>query len=145
MVSPIEMQKPNYKLGEEVQPEQRIFCVFKVVNVAEKEVKEGEVINGKGKYIVTLGDKTGTLKLFLKDEKFVKICKENTYVEVLNAHSKFYKGFIQIEMDFWANLIPCTDDALIKSQTEPLNLEKDHSGVEYELVQNETTPKGQKA
>ena len=113
--------------------------------MAEKEVKEGEVVNAKGKYIVTLGDKTGTLKMFLKDEKFVKICKENTYVEVLNAHSKFYKGFIQIEMDFWANLIPCKDEALIKSQTEPLNLEKDHSGVEYELVQNETTPKGQKA
>ena len=96
--------------------------------------KTGEVINGKPKYIVTLGDKTGTLTLFLKDEKFVKICKENTYVEVLNAHSKFYKGFIQLELDFWANLIPCEDDALIKSQTEPLNLEKDHSSIEYELV-----------
>ena len=71
MASQIEIQKPPYKLGDEVLPDQRIFCVFKVVNVEEKT---GEVINGKPKYIVTLGDKTGTLTLFLKDEKFVKIC-----------------------------------------------------------------------
>ena len=131
MVSQIEMKKPPYVLGDEVMPDQRIYCVFKVVKVQEKA---GKVINGKPMYYVTLGDKTGTLTMFLKDEKFVKICKENTYVEVLNAHSKFYDSKIQLEMDFWANMNPCTDDVLIKSQTEPLNLDKDHSSIEYELV-----------
>ena len=77
------------------------------------EEKANETGKDKSKkFFVTLGDKTGTLKMFLKDEKFKDTCKEGTYVEVLNAHSKFYKGFIQIEIDFWANIIPCTDAAL---------------------------------
>ena len=83
---------------------------------------------------MTLGDKTGTLKLFLKDDKFIKICKDNPYVEVLNAHSKFYKGFIQIEMDMWANINSCIDAALCKAQTEPVNVDNDLSAIEYELV-----------
>ncbi len=76
------------------------------------EEKTAEVTKGTTKFIVTLGDKTGTLKLFLKEENFVKICKAHTYVEVLNAHARFYKGFIQLEMDRWGNIRPCTDDAL---------------------------------
>ncbi len=69
--------------------------------------------------------------MFLKDSKYVQICKENDYVEVLNSHSRFFKGFIQLEMDRWGVIRPCNDEELQK-QTEPVK-DYDLSAIEYEL------------
>lgn len=61
------------------------------------------------KFIVKLADKSGTLNMFLKDDALVKLCQSNTYVEVLNALARIYKGFIQLEMDKWGVIRPCED------------------------------------
>ena len=79
--------------------------------------------------------------MFLKEEDYVKICQTNTFVEVLNAHARFSKGFIQLEMDHWGVIRPCADDALCQQQTHPVNEQNDLSAVEYELVPNEPTQK----
>ena len=72
-------------------PGQRVFEIFRVVKVEEKTSESSKPNNN---VIVTLGDKTGTLKMFLKDADYIKIMRENTHVEVLNANARFYNGFI---------------------------------------------------
>ena len=136
-----QQQKPDYVLADSVQPDQRIFAIFKVIKVEEKVT---EINNGKAKFIVSLGDTSGTLNMFLKEDNYIKICQENPFVEVLNAHARFYKGFIQLEMDRWGIIRPCSDVALCQQQTDPVNEANDLSAVEYELVPSAETQKGSK-
>jgi len=90
MASQEERKEPPYILAKEVTPDTRIFSIFKVVGIEElKEEKQG-----KPKYIVKLGDKTGTLNMFINNENHIKICRENDFVAVLNADAKFRNGFI---------------------------------------------------
>ena len=124
-----QLKKPTYVLADTVLPDNRVFAIFRVVSVEEKAAEGNK---GSGNYIVTLGDRTGTLKMFLKDSKYVQICQENDFVEVLNSHAKYFKGFIQLEMDRWGVIRPC-DDKDLQKQTEPVK-ENDLSAIEYELV-----------
>ena len=87
----VQQVKPTYEFADKVQPGTRVFAIFRVVKVEEKAV---EANKPNANVIVTLGDKKGTLKMFLKDQAFIKLIKENDHVEVLNAHAKFYNGFI---------------------------------------------------
>ena len=82
--------------------------------------------------------------MFLKDADFIKIMRENTHVEVLNANARFYNGFIQLEMDRWGNIRPCNNEALQQQWAEPVNEGNDLSAVEYELITGNDNQKNSK-
>ena len=111
---------PVFILADEVLPDMRVFSIFKVIKVEETPANE----NSRNlKYTVTLGDKTGTLKLLLResvkrddskyDDDYIKICTVGATVEVLNSIARFHKGFIRLEMDRWGVIRPCTRTTLI--------------------------------
>ena len=68
---------------------QRVFGIFNVVNV--KDITTAKKLT---LHEVRLADKTGTLKLVLKDNTYLELVNKTPYVEVLNAQAKVFKGFI---------------------------------------------------
>ena len=68
---------------------QRVFGIFNIVSVKEITTTKKMTLHE-----VRLADKTGTLKMVLKDSTFIDLVNKVAYVEVLNAIAKVFKGFI---------------------------------------------------
>lgn len=124
----VDKKQPDYKLAEAVDPMDRVFAIYKVLSL--QEVQTTKVLL----QIFKVADKTGTLNLVLKDTQHIEVCKALGYIEVLNAQAKVYKGFIQLEMDRWGTIRPCSNEALIDQYVNPPNTENDLSKVEYEVI-----------
>lgn len=97
--------------------------------IRERKRYDGESVNRVAECIV--GDRHACVKMMAYDDQ-LDIVKEGAVITIRNAHANVVKDHLRIEIDRWAQVDPSTQ------QIDTVNLEKNASDIEYELV---TVPK----
>mmetsp|Transcript_101488 Transcript_101488/g.217310 ORF Transcript_101488/g.217310 Transcript_101488/m.217310 type:complete len:500 (+) Transcript_101488:94-1593(+) len=122
---PVKLRKAKFTTLDELNPES------KAVNVLVKVTKVGgEPDAVKGWVEAQVADTTGMATILLRSPEQVALCtEEGKTLRLQNGQVLMVKGYIRLEVTKWGKL------AVSEEPLEgTLNLEKDISAVEYELV-----------
>ena len=125
--------KPKFITMEELEPGTRVTMhvrVHSVKIIRQRQRYDGEELNQVAECVV--GDEHGSCKLIATDSQ-LEVVKEGAVITIRNAHANVVKEHLRIEVDRWAKVETASKEAAA-SVTESVNLAKNASEIEYELV-----------
>ena len=122
--------KPTFITMAQLQPGTRVTMHLRVhsVKIIRQRLRYdgSEGLNRVAECIV--GDQHGCVKLLAFDEQ-IDVVKEGAVITIRNAHANVVKEHLRLEIDKWAKVEPAL------TQVPTVNLSKNASDIEYELVQ----------
>ena len=131
MVSTVKpaLTKPTFITMRDLEPGTRVTMHLRVDSVKvlrQRQSWDSDELISVGEAIV--GDQYGCSKMHVEGSQF-DIVKAGSAITIRNADAKVVKEHLIIEVDKWAKVETSNEKLVAK-----VNLQKNHSDIEYELV-----------